>query len=136
VLDFEGPSGSSPALKETYRCHDCPLGEPRRYILFSQSEIGRLAAARPAVAQMLLRDDRIEVHVNEAVANGMPPAGRVYALDRTLRVFEADLAENYVAVHNDLRIRGLLDHPLQRRHVSLFDGAFLGRKPLHPTDPV
>lgn len=117
VLDSENPSGSAPAVNPTYRCDDCPPGQPLLFYVFPRLELSRAQDTPPNITTL-----RATPHGDVLVAvehSGVSLPGEstpqhapvFYTLNPQLEMKEAEAGDGYRRLHSRLELLGRLKHP-------------------------
>lgn len=128
ALDYDNPSGSSPAESEPYRCRNClPVSPLLYYVLFPRSELSRALNSRPMVKEIRVHATRdVEATVYDESQRG----GAVFQFNSRFQLRNTDVTEAYALLHNELEASGRLKHTLDRRReadalkaVRYWDGA-------------
>jgi hypothetical protein len=135
VLNYENPNGSAPATDPTYRCENCPPGQPLLFYVFPRMELSRVLNVRPKITTLrrdphgaiLIGIQQAGVHVPGA---GNPRFGHAfYTLDAALNLKSAETGDCYRTLHAELELDGKLKHAYGARDeaelfpVRKWDGA-------------
>jgi hypothetical protein len=114
VIDYEHPGGSSPALREKYRCQDCPAGRPIAFYIFPRSELSRALRWLPATSEIFVSEGgAITVAARQTALLTEPfpmQAIVLYRLDPQLNVVYAEHDGGYEQVHAQLEGAGMIKH--------------------------
>lgn len=115
AVDYDNPTGCSPAATERYKCKEYPVQGFVHYLLFSPSELGRVTQERAHVRQINFRPDgRYEVIVTEDVLDESLRAGVSYLIDENFELLETEVLDGYQKAHNQMESKRMLDHPVDR----------------------
>lgn len=119
VIDYENPTGWSPARKEQYRCANCSGAWPVAYIIFPRSEIAQVLDARQTVREIRAHaNGSFEIMVVADADLGGNTPGQAYTFESNLLLLSAEIVESYVYAHNEMQKLGILNHPLDRKRES------------------
>ena len=113
VLDYENPTGFSPATDPAYRCENCPTGSPLAYVRFPRSELSRALDAYEGVAEIRrFGNETIQVISRVFTENSMHLNMAGYYFDQNFRLVDVTIGPGYATLHNRLMTEGILDHEL------------------------
>ncbi len=108
VLDPLNPHGSAPAVRDKYRCDDCPPGQPLAFVLFPKPPRFVPLGTNGAVVSINAgHADDIVVIVSHAMAAG-DSASAIYRLNEDLRPTLVDAADGFLRVYGTLVRQGVL----------------------------
>ena len=111
VLDYENPTGFSPAVRDDYRCGNCPPGTPIRYIVFPRSELSRQLGAREMLREIRVRPSgEIELTISTESNLTKENPAQTFVLDSNFHLRRIDFVDGYVKAHNELQASQLVDH--------------------------
>lgn len=119
MLDYDNPTGWSPAENGDYRCMNCPGRAPITYVLFPRSEIARVLDARQTVTQIRVRANgnfEITVGIDGDIGGHNP--SQSYIFDSNAHLLSAEVVEAYVYAHNEMQKLGMVNHALDRKRES------------------
>lgn len=113
VLDYENPTGFSPAANPAYLCQNCPSGSPLAYLRLPRSELGRTLEAYETIRYIrLFGDDTLQIATRITTQNTAYLDLTTYYFDQDLRLVDVTIGSSYAALHNKLKMEGMLDHEL------------------------
>jgi hypothetical protein len=114
VLREDYATGSSPALAPVFRCDNCPVGEPYRYLLFPQSELTPLSGAAYNTLSVISVDKgHVWVGVSETRSQGLDNWKR-YDLSDNFVPQSAWVSDQYWALHRQMESEGKIHHTVEQ----------------------
>jgi hypothetical protein len=119
VFSPDAVSGSTPAARPGYVCHDCPAGGPEDLFLFPSLCIARQHGQAGLMEAWIEHGDRIRVTV--AQGDGTSAGATYYTLGPDGAVRNAEISRQFQTAHALLERQGALDHPFgPRDDVDMF----------------
>ena len=113
VIDYENPTGFSPASDPAYLCQNCPGGLPLSYIRFPRTELSRVLGVYESARVIRLFGEKTIQVIGRANTVETTDLDLVaYYFDENLHILDASLGLGYTTLHNRLRTTGMLDHRL------------------------
>jgi hypothetical protein len=113
VFSPDAVSGSTPAARPGYVCHNCPAGAPQDLFLFPSLCIARRHGQAGLMEAWVEHGDRIRVTV--AQGEGTSGGATYYTLGPDGAVRNAEVSREFQAAHALLERQGILDHPFGPR---------------------
>jgi len=119
VIDYNHPSGCSPAATKKYTCTDSPAALPLRFFLFPRTDVCHALAHPPYANQAVVGAGVAEIITVQCAgtvgSSGLITAHLGYRFDEDFNLVGAEAEETYRAAHSQLRILPEIDHPFGPR---------------------
>jgi len=119
VVDYNHPSGCSPAATKKYTCTGSAAALPLRFFLFPRTDVCHALAHPPYANQAVVGAGVAEIITVECTgtvgSSGAITAHLGYRFDEDFNLVGAEAAETYRAAHSQLRILPEIDHPFGPR---------------------
>ena len=114
ILDERTPFAASPQTHgSSYECVSCPAGAPDAYLVFPESELGKIEKWYPSpVALIETLGDEIQISDYEWIGTSQPKAIYRIRTQPSIEVVSVRFDTDYDRAHHELEAAGTLRHTL------------------------
>lgn len=120
VLDYDHPSGYSPAATKKYTCAESPATLPLRFFLFPRPDVFRALGTPPQAVEAVVGAGAGEVVVVVEAGGTVGSSALIFAclgyrFDDHFNLLGAEAQQNYREAHTQLRVLPEMNHPFGPR---------------------